>query len=119
VTIGAGDGRQHDNVEHSNECSICGSEYDEDAGGLKGYFGICPVTFCEWCLSSLMDMLEQLRETDMKTEEEIRERLEAIEEDERLGYPPAAVQINAPLALIQTSLGTERDTLKWVLSGGE
>ena len=28
-----------------DECSICGSEYDEEAGGVQGYFGICPVTF--------------------------------------------------------------------------
>ena len=42
-----------------DECSICGSEYDEGAGGTQGYFGICPVTFCEWCYSSLVSMVSQ------------------------------------------------------------
>ena len=42
-----------------DECSICGSEYDEEAGGIQGYFGICPVTFCEWCYSSLVSMVSQ------------------------------------------------------------
>ena len=40
-------------------CSICDSEYDEDAGGIQGHFGILPVTFCEWCYSSVYAMLYQ------------------------------------------------------------
>lgn len=51
-------------LEHKDTCSICDSKYDEDAGGIQGQFGIMPVTFCEWCLSSIMDMTEQLREPD-------------------------------------------------------
>lgn len=46
-------------LEHKDTCSICDSEYDEDAGGIKGYFGILPVTFCEWCASSIHDMVYQ------------------------------------------------------------
>ena len=42
------------------KCSICGSEMDFDCGGISGNFGICSVNFCEWCLSSLTDMFEQL-----------------------------------------------------------
>ena len=42
-----------------DECSICGSEYDEDEGGIQGHFGICPVTFCVWCYSSIVDMVCQ------------------------------------------------------------
>jgi hypothetical protein len=45
-------------------CSICNSEYSEDAGGIKGEFGIMPVVFCEWCFSSIMDMAEQMREPE-------------------------------------------------------
>lgn len=45
-------------------CNICDCEYDEDAGGIKGEFGIMPVVFCEWCLSNIMDMAEQLREPE-------------------------------------------------------
>lgn len=51
----------------------------------------------------------------MKSIEEIKERLKELEGDERLGYPTASIQINAPLALIQLSLGTQVDILKWVL----
>jgi hypothetical protein len=39
-----------------NECSLCGGDYDPDCGGTQGYFGSIPVTFCEWCYSSIMDM---------------------------------------------------------------
>ena len=42
-----------------DNCSICGSEYDEEAGGIQGYFGICPVTFCVWCYSSIVSMVTQ------------------------------------------------------------
>lgn len=39
-----------------DECSICGADYDPDEGGIQGYFGIMPVTFCVWCYSSMLDM---------------------------------------------------------------
>ena len=42
-----------------DECSLCGSDYDEECGGTQGYFGIIPVTFCEWCYSSIIDMASQ------------------------------------------------------------
>jgi len=45
--------------EPKNTCSICDSPYDEDAGGIQGHFGIMPVTFCEWCYSSIYDMVYQ------------------------------------------------------------
>lgn len=48
--------------------------------------------------------------------EQIRDRLEEIEADDRLQYDSANVQVNAPLALTQTSLEAKRDTLRWVLS---
>ena len=41
-----------------NNCSICDSDYDPDRGGIQGHFGIMPVTFCEWCYSSIMSMAE-------------------------------------------------------------
>ena len=41
-----------------DKCSICSNDYDPDAGGLQGYFGIMPVTFCEWCYSSIISMTE-------------------------------------------------------------
>ena len=42
-----------DPFEPKDTCSICGSNYDQDAGGIQGHFGILPVTFCEWCYSSI------------------------------------------------------------------
>lgn len=52
----------------------------------------------------------------MKTAKEIKDKLKTIEQDERLGYAVATIDTNAPLALIQLSLETSRDMLKWVLS---
>ena len=51
----------------------------------------------------------------MKTREEIEKKLNEILEDERLSYPPADTETNAPLALIQVALENQRDILKWVL----
>jgi len=51
----------------------------------------------------------------MKTLKEIKQKLVETESDERLSYEPATVQVNAPLALIQTQLETTVNTLKWVL----
>ena len=43
-------------------CSTCQCEFDLDAeGGTKGEFGILPVAFCPTCLSSVFDMVEQLK----------------------------------------------------------
>lgn len=55
----------------------------------------------------------------MRTEKEIKELLAEIESDERLGYPVATVQINAPLALAQLSLETRASTLRWALGEGK
>lgn len=42
-------------------CSVCGSEFDVDGeGGISGYFGICYVSFCPWCYSSMVDMVFKL-----------------------------------------------------------
>jgi hypothetical protein len=42
-------------------------------------------------------------------------RVAELNADERLGYPPADVFSNAPLALVQVQLETEVRALKWVL----
>tara|TARA_Y100001935_G_scaffold158574_1_gene130518 strand:+ start:112 stop:291 length:180 start_codon:yes stop_codon:yes gene_type:complete len=57
---------KEDPFKPRDTCSICDSEYDEDAGGVQGYFGILPVTFCEWCYSSMYDMIAQ----DIKANDE-------------------------------------------------
>jgi len=52
----------------------------------------------------------------MKTEQQIRSRLAEIEADERLHYPPATTDVNAPLALVQVELETGVQLLHWVLA---
>ena len=42
------------------ECNICNSEIEEDNGDIVGNFGISPVAFCVWCVSSMTDMVIQL-----------------------------------------------------------
>ena len=57
------------------KCNICDSPIEEDNGDIVGYFGICPVAFCVWCLSSMTDMVIKLNSfNDIETlEERIRE----------------------------------------------
>ena len=51
-------------VEHKipeMECTICKSMFDlEGEGGTTGYFGMLPVSFCPFCLSSMLDMSQQM-----------------------------------------------------------
>ena len=43
------------------ECTICMSDFSlEYDGGTIGYFGLQPVYFCPFCLSSMLDMSKQL-----------------------------------------------------------
>jgi len=52
-------------LEPKDTCTICGDEYGE--GGIQGWFSVVmPVTFCEDCLNSLIDMCEQIQEGDFK-----------------------------------------------------
>lgn len=66
---------------------------------------------------------DKVQERDDRTKatmqdlESVRRRLANVEEDERLRGEDVPVQVNAPLALQQVALKTERDTLRWVLQG--
>jgi len=51
----------------------------------------------------------------MRKEKVIKKMLAVLESDERLKYPPATIQINAPLALIQLEMESKITVLKWVL----
>ena len=46
------------------KCNICDSEIEEDNGDVIGYFGISPVAFCVWCMSSMTDMIIQCQGFD-------------------------------------------------------
>ena len=65
------------------KCNICDSDIEEDNGDIVGYFGICPVSFCVWCLSSMTDMVIQLQGFDDigTLEERINELKEEQEYD--------------------------------------
>ena len=40
-------------------CSTCNVDFDIDTeGGLDGFFGIIPVSFCPSCFSCILDMQE-------------------------------------------------------------
>jgi hypothetical protein len=46
-------------------CSVCQTTFDESSeGGIQGYFGIIPVSFCPTCLSCMLDMASQLQGLD-------------------------------------------------------
>jgi len=63
-----------------DKCSICDSEIELDNGDIQGNFGICPVAFCVWCMSSLTDMVIQLNDFD--DIDTLEERIRMIKEDE-------------------------------------
>jgi hypothetical protein len=50
-------------------CSVCNSEFDlEGEGGTEGYFGAIPVRFCPWCLSCMIDMVNQMQDENINEE---------------------------------------------------
>jgi hypothetical protein len=45
-------------------CSVCSCDYTDDEGGIQGYFGILPVSFCPTCFSCMCDMASQYIDSD-------------------------------------------------------
>ena len=62
-----------------DKCSICDSEIEEDNGDVIGYFGISPVAFCVWCMSSMTDMVIQCQGFD--DIDILKERISDLKED--------------------------------------
>ena len=61
------------------KCNICDSGIEQDNGDIVGYFGISPVAFCVWCMSSMTDMVIQCQGfNDMDT---LKERIKDLEND--------------------------------------
>ena len=61
-------------------CDICDSDIDQDNGDIIGNFGICPVAFCVWCVSSMTDMVIQLNGfNDVDT---LKERIADLKEEQ-------------------------------------
>ena len=62
-----------------SKCNICDSEIEQDNGDIVGTFGICPVAFCVWCVSSMTDMVIQLNGfNDIKA---LEERIQDLKND--------------------------------------
>ena len=61
------------------KCNICDSEIEEDNGDVIGYFGISPVAFCVWCMSSMTDMVIQCQGFD--DIDTLQERISDLKED--------------------------------------
>ena len=61
-------------------CDICDSPIEEDNGDIIGEFGICPVAFCVWCISSMTDMVIQLQGFD--DIDTLEERIEILKEEQ-------------------------------------
>ena len=61
------------------KCNICDSEIEEDNGDVVGYFGILPVAFCVWCMSSMTDMIIQCQGFD--DIDTLKERIKELEEE--------------------------------------
>jgi hypothetical protein len=49
-------------LEENHVCSVCRCDFTDDEGGIQGYIGILPASFCPTCLSGVIDMVEQLTE---------------------------------------------------------
>ena len=60
------------------KCNICDSEIEEDNGDVIGYFGISPVAFCVWCMSSMTDMVIQCQGFD--DIDTLKERIKDLED---------------------------------------
>tara|TARA_R110002110_G_scaffold182376_1_gene388702 strand:+ start:1827 stop:2018 length:192 start_codon:yes stop_codon:yes gene_type:complete len=61
------------------KCNICDSEIEEDNGDIIGYFGICPIAFCVWCMSSMTDMVIQCQGFD--DIDTLKERIKDLQDD--------------------------------------
>lgn len=59
-----------------NQCDVCDCDFDIEAeGGIDGYFGILPVSFCPTCYACMCDMADQasFREWIELTDDEVDE----------------------------------------------
>jgi len=73
------DGLEHTGTDH--ECSVCQCEFTDDEGGIQGYIGIIPVSFCPTCFAGICDMVEQLYDKEWEDLTE-REMMDAIQLDD-------------------------------------
>ena len=63
----------------NEECNICNAEIDVHSGDINGYFGMLPVSFCVWCMSSMTDMVIQMNGFD--DIEMLKERIDYLKDE--------------------------------------
>ena len=39
--------------------TICEAPVDPEEGGISGFFGFAPVTFCAWCHAAMVELVSQ------------------------------------------------------------
>lgn len=79
---------------------------------------IAPLTWTKPALrAKIWDLVVKVEPVTVATgiAERAEEKLVELRKDERLKYPAANVLINAPLALVQTDLKAQVNTLEWLL----
>ena len=64
-----------------SNCNICNAEIEEDNGDIVGYFGITPVAFCVWCLSSMTDMIVEIN--GYNDVESLKEKIKDLEAEQK------------------------------------
>ena len=49
----------------TKRCTVCEIKFDiEQEGGVQGFFGIIPVTFCEFCFNCITDLASQINQNN-------------------------------------------------------
>lgn len=67
-------------------------------------------------VNSLLDHVIKLLDEVETLRGEAQAIIDSVEADERFHYPPAAVDINAPLALEQVAMGAKRGAAQRILN---
>jgi hypothetical protein len=65
-------------MNHEHQCNVCSCDYSDDEGGVQGYFGMLPVSFCPTCFSSMCDMANQYMETTPEQIELMQEQIQNL-----------------------------------------
>lgn len=64
------------NYEH--QCNVCSCDYSDDEGGVQGYIGMLPVSFCPTCFSGICDMANQYMETTPEEIEAMQDQIQIL-----------------------------------------
>ena len=62
-----------------DNCTLCDSKIEQDNGDIVGCFGITPIAFCVWCLSSMKSMIENVY--NLNDIETLEQRIEDLKSD--------------------------------------